>query len=516
MKKKFANNIDSDLLWYIYESMEEGDCDFESAIRAYIRGYRDKGISDLLICCFCQSSIIKSKVWSWLYDKYELKSENGCPVDYTELHRVKHIYDMYNSLEKDPFDILLEETRACGMTPWLSVRMNDSHNASGNTFFLHGDIYYHAKEKGYFVGKDAVDNPWFSECYDYSHPFVRDKMLAYIEELLENHDSDGLELDFMRDIFCFDYSKNPDCKEIMTEFLATVRKKVNAIAKKRGHRIKLAIRLCSSIEYNKIFGFDALELMKRGLVDVIIPTSRWYCTESNMPIAEWKSLARPYGVEIYAGLEIMITLPWKQTEETMRAFSRVYTEEGADKIYLYNYFRTRGYEKEPPLEKRRVCDKAYADKFILDEYDEWLDSCFAAVYDPHEEGKCSRFVLTRFDRDVCPRGEEPFVPFPKDLTGGASFTIKTGDISKMRANLILGVSEGDAPTVEFDGARAEYLGKTQDIALTLDNVHNKVYGSDPYMSYTYHLYKIEPDSRHSHEAKVSGSAVLEYLEIKAQ
>ena len=179
MKKGYLNNIDSDMLWYIYESMEAGDTDYESAIRAYIRAYKDKGISDLLLCCFCQSSIIKSNAWSWIGDKYNQKNENGHPVDYTTLNRVKHLYDMYSTLSADPFDIMIEETRASGMAAWLSIRMNDSHNATGETFFLHGDVYYHAKKEGYFIGCDAVDNPWFSECYDYSKPYVREKMKEY-------------------------------------------------------------------------------------------------------------------------------------------------------------------------------------------------------------------------------------------------------------------------------------------------------------------------------------------------
>ena len=516
MKKGFLNNVDSDMLWYIYESMEEGDTDYESAIRSYIRSYKDKGISDLILCCFCQSSIIKSNVWSWLGDKTYQKTENGYPVDYSNLHRVKHLSDMYSSLQKDPFDIMIEEARRSGMKPWLSIRMNDSHNATGNTFFLHGDIYYHAKREGYFVGKDAVENPWFSECYDYSNAYVREKMTAYIDELLTNHDTDGFEMDFMRDIFCFDYSKNPDAKKIMTEFLIGVRDIVKKAEKKHGHKIKIGIRLCSDIEYNRIFGFDAEEFMRLGLVDSITLTSRWFCTESNMPIADWKKLAEPYGVEIYAGLEIMATLPWRQTDETLRGFARAYTEEGADKIYLYNYFRTRGYDRRPDDTKRREHDAAYADKFITDEYESWLNSCFAAAWDPHESGKTSRFILTRYDRDVAPRGESPFIPFPRSLNGQTDFDMKTGDLSESECYLITGISHGAAPSVSVDGVLAEYLGIAEDIALKPEGVHNSLNANDAYMSYTYHLYKITPNASLWHKIDLFGENItVEYLEIKA-
>ena len=516
MGRGYASNLDADLLWYVYESMEEGDTDYESAIRAYVRGYANKGISDLIFNCLTQSSVIKSNVWSWLGDKTDLKVENGYPVDYSNCHRAKHISDMYSALSRDPFDIMIEEARLAGMTPWISVRMNDSHNATGNTFVFHGDIYYYSREKGYFVGKDAVDNPWFSECYNYAEPFVREKMLAFLEELLENHDFDGLELDFMRDIFCFDYSKNPECHKIMTEFIANAKALVVKAEKKRGHKIKICIRLCSDIRFNKIFGFDAEELMRRGLVDIIVPTSRWACTESNMPIAEWKKLAEPYGTEIYAGLEIMATIPWRQTDESLRGFARAYTEEGCDKLYLFNYFRTRGYDREPAPEKRRKCDAAYVDKFISDEYEAWLNSCLAAVDNPHEEGKVARFLLTRFDRDVVPRGETPFLPFPRDISGGAEFDVKTGDISIDDCYLVIGVSSGNAPSAEFDGSKAEYLGETKDIALVAEGVHNAGNKNDVYMSYTYHLYKVKGSSALMHKVKLSGDGVAEYLEVIAK
>ena len=123
MKGKLFVNVDGDLFWWMYESVNGNVVNFEDKIRTYVRGYKDKGISDLLFCCFCQQSFFPTKVLDWWGDKYYQTVENGIAVDYTKLNRVKHVVDIYNALDKDPFDIIIDETRKCGMKGWISIRM---------------------------------------------------------------------------------------------------------------------------------------------------------------------------------------------------------------------------------------------------------------------------------------------------------------------------------------------------------------------------------------------------------
>ena len=105
---------------------------------------------------------------------------------------------------------------------------------------------------------------------------------------------------------------------------------------------------------------------------------------------------------------------------------------------------------------------------------------------------------------------------PKDISGGAEFDVKAGDISKNDCYLVVGVSSGAAPCAEFDGCAAEYLGETRDIALTCECIHNTGNANDVYMSYTYHLYKISASSVLMHKVKLSGDGVAEYIEVIAK
>lgn len=256
-------NIDGDLFYWIYKSCGGDVTDVEETLASYVRGYADKGISDLLFCCFCQNSLFPTKVLSWRGDKLTQKEENRGAVDYSETPQVRAVTDIYGAMTQDPIAFLLEETRRNGMNAWLSMRMNDAHFNHQPTCWIHGDIYYEAKEKGMMIGD--VTGRYYEECLDYGAAYVREKMVAYLCECVDKYDVDGLELDFMREIFCFDYKKNPDCHIIMTEFMARVRACVRAKEKERGYRIRLAVRLCRAIEDNKIFGFDAAEWVRRGL-----------------------------------------------------------------------------------------------------------------------------------------------------------------------------------------------------------------------------------------------------------
>ncbi len=92
-------NADGDMLWYMYQSNKSSAENFEEVVKAYIQGYADKGISDLLLCCAGQTVGHPSKVMMWMGDKYYQKQENGVPVDYTGHHRIKNLVEIYEKMQ---------------------------------------------------------------------------------------------------------------------------------------------------------------------------------------------------------------------------------------------------------------------------------------------------------------------------------------------------------------------------------------------------------------------------------
>ena len=537
-------NIDPDWLWYIYESVHADTNDFEEKIRKYVRSYANRGISDLIVCSFSQVSMTPTNVLTWLGEKYNQKIENGIEVDYTNLHRVKHIVDIYNAMDKDPYDIFVDETRKCGMTAWLALRMNDHHYQLEPTCYAHGDIYYKAKENGWFIGEESggVGPAAFSECLDYGVEYIREKMFAYVCETLDKFDMDGLELDFQRSLYCFDFMNHPDCYIVMTEFMQRIRAYLKKTEEKRGHKIKLGVRLCRDIEQNKAFGFDVREWVKQGLVDTVNPAPTWITSDSGIPIAEWKKMLEGTGVELYAGIEYNLFFPVDQTTETYKAFVVQFFDAGADKIYPYNFFRLCLESKENPTQADvEGCDTPYSPRMLSKEKDEFLHGVWGICKDDTIARKgVRRHVMTYQENDAVPNGKAGYVlhttwfsedddspairkgykPLPARIQGERVFEMQTGDCAGAETTLFLAVEKGgDIPRVEVDGAEAKCLGLTTEAYLC-----NPVKGVAKMLwpdwevptgmeNSDFYAYAFQASEGNDRKIKVSGTCILNYLEI---
>ena len=296
--------------------------------------YADTQVTDLFINTFCQYSNTPSKVFNDAVSKYLQKEENGEAVDYTDWNH--GFYILNTKLGIDPFDVWFRRTWEKGMRPWLSVRMNDCHYPDAKTSFLRSDFFYEAKENGYMIGSEYG---YHRCCLNYKYAEVRQKFLDYIREQTERYDVYGVELDFQREIYCFDYIHEPDCHRYMTIFLRDVKAQINECEKKWGHPIKIAIRLMRDVAQNKAFGFDVHAITAERLVDTIIVTPRFATSDSNMPIREWIE-AFP-DTDIVAGVETCINRIGNESwgsPEVVRGFAATYMAQGSNGIYLYNYF----------------------------------------------------------------------------------------------------------------------------------------------------------------------------------
>jgi len=281
-------NIDPNLTTFFMDELDLADStvDFNKKAEDYIGIYFNKGISDISLCVFEQSSITDSAVFSSRADKYDVTVENEINVDYKKDKRISyHKWLKDNNI--DIFKIWFEHLKSGGINPWISFRMNDSHYHGEKTSFLRSDFFYTAKKKGWLLGDKVCRDPYFGECFDYSVPEIQTKMLSYISEQILRYDVYGIELDFVREIACFDYVSNPDCCTIMNDFMRKLRKITKEAEEKFNHPIKIMVRLTRDINESKLYGFDAVYWAENNLVDVIVPSSRWVATDSNMPIDKW-------------------------------------------------------------------------------------------------------------------------------------------------------------------------------------------------------------------------------------
>lgn len=306
----------------------------EEDLKEYVSWYRNTNITDLMFNIFDQSSNTKTNVLSFRGDMYKNGVKGSASVDYSFY---EWNYKIIEEKSIDVFDIWFEECKKNNINPWISIRMNDCHNSSDESYFARGDLFYEAKDKGWFIGENYG---YFKTCLNYEVKEVRDYFLNYINEQLFHYDVHGIELDFLREIYCFDYlHKDPNyIVGIMNNFMSEVYNVVLDAETKWGHKINVSVRLPRDLEQAFAFGFDALFWDKNELVDSITISPRWESCDSAMPVNYWKN--KLPNTKIYAGLESLILSPNNKNQatcEVVNGYAAQYLSAGADGIYLYNY-----------------------------------------------------------------------------------------------------------------------------------------------------------------------------------
>lgn len=336
-------NQDSDN--FLFTRADRLDLIDRQYIKNYIYQYQGTQVTDLMMCVNVHISAFPSRVKTFYGDKYLRKEEQGVPVDYTNTC-CKTAYHIWYEKKLDLFQLWIEACRESGITPWLSFRMNDAHCHFEAPHYLLSDFFYEHMDE---YARGRHENPYggkrgyYDRCRDFEIEEVRQEMLDYIEEALERYDVDGIELDFMRELWCFQPGHEQNSNGLMTEFAGKVKEIVEAAEQCRGHKIKIAVRCHSNPVYSLEFGFDILEWAKQGLVDLVVPSPRWATSNNDMPIGLWKKMLKSYGVEVAGCVELLArSYPgskqaYNSVESAIGSAVHILSQ-GADKLYLFNYF----------------------------------------------------------------------------------------------------------------------------------------------------------------------------------
>lgn len=519
-------NIDPDVLGYVYHGVRGDFSNLREKLDLYLEGYKNHGISDLLFNVLCQSSIVPSEIIDQICYNYNKTEENGIKVDYKKCTHALSAHMAYSEME-DPVGYLISESKK-NFNVWLSYRMNDCHESHNETSALRSDqLYYYAKKNGKFIG-DHVAGRYYGECLDYSDEHIRSVFLSYIKETVFRYHPYGIELDFLREPFCFDYENTPDCCEIMTDFMASVKDIATEYEKTYGSKLRILVRLVRDIENNRIFGFDVKEWIRRGLVDVLSPCSRWQDTDSDMPIGEWVALTEGSDVEIAAGLEFYLWGNIKVNGETAKGLCAQYFDEGSKKIYLYNHYREA--VELPDMTEWNKTHPGFVlfeeDKNETDSPNNWatdrlakIDRDKAKIWEASENAQVAktgvrRHVLTFTETSMVPKGGRYFNPLPLKVEGKAELKKLTGDLTDGNVTLYLGIKKGATPpTVKVDGFDARLIGKTEDAYFA----HPEYDGNEPvnFTSLDYYAYDVKVcKSNYRNLEFFADSLSVEYLEFR--
>lgn len=297
-------------------------------------------VDTLLVCIGAQVMYYPSKIGT-MRGKDCTPDERKKWTEY-ESQRYKNVEAMFEA-GTDPYAVLLVEAKKRGLEALLTFRMNDAH---GNDFLRTAFWREHPE---YRLGG----------ALDFKHDAVRDYVFRLIEEAVQRYDCEGIELDFQRFPTFFKDLTTDERVARTNALVERVRKLVDAEGKKRGKKLVLAARIPSdygrsapTYEMSLKIGCDPAEWARKGWVDFLTVAEFLY-VRYDLPIRPWKKLIP--NVPIYGGIECAEKPRFGRglTPEKYRKAARHLWEDGADGIYLFNFFTTREHENdafEPPFE----------------------------------------------------------------------------------------------------------------------------------------------------------------------
>jgi len=318
-------------------------------IDRYVDQITDAGTTVLLCNTNARRTNCRSDAWEAFWDGYDSAGPDDqpflAPLAAADIPRYRKGVDNMLTVHEQGIDYparVIQRCRQRGVSPWITLRMNDCHNNDVPDHPFHGSFW---KENPQFLLQGRTD--YFARCLDYAHPEVRDFYKALIVETLERYDLDGLELDFMREPYVFSVGSEAAGVPVLTAWLREIRQLTTDAAARRGHPVRLGVRVPSRPETALGMGFDAVGWAKADLIDLLVVTPRWATLEFDLPMEQWRKLLGASEVTLAGGLEILYRpsphasaaalSPDLATGAAVEVLSS-----GADAVYLFNYFHPAG------------------------------------------------------------------------------------------------------------------------------------------------------------------------------
>jgi len=302
-------------------------------LHQFVDQYADSAVTHLFLCTNAMRANVRSKVRDAIWDPVKGNPSPGpWPANAKLLHE-KGI---------DPYAVWIARAREKGISPWVSMRMNDLHDVPKPDSYMH-DTFWRKHPELWRVPNNK-GGAWTNWALNYAHPEVRAYQMAFVKELLERYDPDGLELDWMRFGHHLTPGKERQEAPLLTGFMREVRELVQMWSKKRGHPVLLAARVPAHPEAALGLGMDGVTWAKEGLVDWLVPCPFWTSTDFDIPVELWRERLGEAAtkVRITPGIEYNAR-PWPSGKPVandlacLAGFAASGWDRGATGMYLFNW-----------------------------------------------------------------------------------------------------------------------------------------------------------------------------------
>jgi len=245
----------------------------------------------------------------------------------------------------DPLEIIVDFCKKNDIEVFWSMRMNDCHDAWGAWYSPLMFPQIKKDHPEWLMGteeKRPVNGTW--SAVDYGQPEIRDLAFKFFEEVCNNYDIDGLQMDFFRHLNYFrPHAEGGVCgqpeRDMMTDLIRRIRVMADEVGAKRGRPILISVRVPDSLELCKDVGFDIEHWMKEDLIDILTVSGYFRLN----PWEKSVELAHKYNVPVYPVLSESRVR--EEEAKRVRASLEAYRgramnawHAGAEGIYMFNFF----------------------------------------------------------------------------------------------------------------------------------------------------------------------------------
>ena len=242
----------------------------------------------------------------------------------------------------DPYRIWTKRAREKGVSPWLSIRMNEVHQADMPKSGLNCTLWREHPELRRVPTSNGKN--WTEAAFDYAHAEVRARHVAYVGEVLDRYDVDGVEIDWLRFPDHLTPGLEPTLTNCLTEVMRGVRAAADRAAKKWGHPVKVAARVPTAEEICLKLGEDPVFWAKEKLIDWLIVCNFFATADFDIPYRAWRARldAVKAAVTLVPGLDSGVVKDVRQRQLNTLAeycgFCENLYAQGAPGVYVFNPF----------------------------------------------------------------------------------------------------------------------------------------------------------------------------------
>ncbi|MEZ6059889.1 MAG: family 10 glycosylhydrolase [Planctomycetaceae bacterium] len=308
--------------------------------------YEGSRVDTILVCIDAQVMYYPTKVGTMRGTLSTDEERESWPD--SEKQRFENMKNFFDA-GHDPYAIMLEEAKRRGLEALLTFRMNDDH---GNDFLQTRFLKDHPEWR---LGTERYRG---AGALDFGREEVREYVFRLLEEAVRRYDSDGLELDFNRFPAFFKSGTTDERVAMMNSLVRRVRDMLDEVGRERGRRLILSVRVPSNYgrtpptpQTAREIGCDVPAWAASGWVD-FVTVSEFLFERGDLPIGEWKQAIT--NVPVYGGIECTRGSGQDNlTGDEYQSASDNLIEQGADGVYLFNFFTSRERGKdasEPPFE----------------------------------------------------------------------------------------------------------------------------------------------------------------------